>query len=74
MNGEFAVILVDSTSHGVRIEKLLNQSGLHCKLIPPPRHLTSDCGVCVRIFKQEIEEIRALLFEHQIHIQSIEEL
>lgn len=72
MSTEFAVILVDSTSHAVRIEKQLINQRLDCKLIPVPRHLSSDCGVCVRILKRDVELINALLLEHQIEIQSIE--
>ena len=72
MSTEYAVILVDSTSHALRIEKLFVSRGLTCKLIPVPRHLSSDCGVCVRILKQDIEDIRALLQEHQVSHQTIE--
>ncbi len=71
MNGEFAVILVDSTSHAVQIEKLLHQQKLTCKLIPVPRHLSSDCGVCVRILKLDMEQIQALIIEQKIQVQSI---
>jgi hypothetical protein len=42
-------ILVYSTSHAIKIEKLLGATGIVCKLVPVPRHLSSDCGVCVRI-------------------------
>lgn len=74
MSADYAVILVDSTSHALRIEKHLATHGLACKLIPVPRHLSSDCGVCVRILKQDTGEIRALLREQQIEYQSIEVL
>ncbi|HNT24933.1 MAG TPA: DUF3343 domain-containing protein [Anaerolineales bacterium] len=74
MSAEYAVILVDSTSHALRIEKLLNGQGLTCKLIPVPRHLSSDCGVCVRILKQDLPTVEILLNEHQIAFQSIEGL
>ena len=46
---QYAVILVHSTSYALRVEKTLAQAGILCKLIPVPRHLSSDCGVCVRI-------------------------
>jgi len=74
MSIEFTVTLVDSTSHAMRIEKLLKKHGLLCKLIPVPRHLSSDCGVCVRIRKQDMDMIKALLKEHHITIQSMEAL
>ena len=72
MSAEYAVILIDSTSHALRIEKLLGSQGLVCKLIPVPRHLSSDCGVCVRILKQDTPTVQALLSEQKIVFQSIE--
>jgi hypothetical protein len=46
---EFAVILVHSTSHAVYAERVLRQAGLAARMIPTPRHLSSDCGPAVRI-------------------------
>lgn len=43
------VILVYSTSRAIRAERVLVQAGVECKLIPVPRHISSNCGVCVRI-------------------------
>jgi len=42
------VVLFLSVSHALRAEKLLKAAGIPCKLIPVPRHLSSDCGVCLR--------------------------
>lgn len=69
---EYSVILVDSTSHALRIEKLLLNQKFVCKLIPVPRHLSSDCGVCVRIKKNDIPGIKTLLEENKAGYQSIE--
>jgi len=74
VSAAYAVILVDSAGHAVRIEKLLRQYNITCKLIPPPRHLSSDCGVCVRIFKDDMETVSGLLKERQIAIQAMEVL
>lgn len=51
--GEYTVLLVYSTSYALRAEKLLDQAGIHSKLIPVPRQLSSDCGVCVRVAREE---------------------
>ncbi len=58
---EYAVILVYSTTHALRIEKLLGERGLECKLIPVPRHLSSDCGICVRLRRADLEAARAVI-------------
>ena len=55
MKEPMKVLLVYSTSHALRIEKLLKNRQLTCKLIPIPRHLSSDCGICVR-FREADEE------------------
>jgi len=53
MSEAYAVLLVDSTSHAVRIEKTLAQVGMACRLVPVPRQLSSDCGVCVRVRQED---------------------
>jgi hypothetical protein len=42
------VVLFLSVQHALRAEKLLKEAEIPCKLIPVPRHLSSDCGVCLR--------------------------
>lgn len=46
---DFAVILVHSTSHAIHAERVLRRAGLPAKLVPTPRHLSSDCGSAIRI-------------------------
>ena len=48
-HNQYAVVLVYSTSYALRAEKVLADASISYKLIPVPRHLSSDCGVCVRI-------------------------
>jgi hypothetical protein len=55
------VILVDSTSHALRIEQILLNNEIICKMIPVPRHLSSDCGVCVWIDAEDWEQIKEVL-------------
>ncbi len=47
--GEFYVLLFHTSNHAFRAEKVLKQAGIACKLVPVPRHLSSECGVCLRL-------------------------
>jgi hypothetical protein len=58
---EYAVILVYATSHALRAEKLLAGVGITGKLIPVPRHLSSDCGVCFRIARAEMAKAEKVI-------------
>lgn len=74
MKNHQAVILVYSTSHAIRIEKLLNEIGVPCKLVPVPRHLSSDCGVCVRIDLKDIDFARRAVETGQVEIDGFFEI
>jgi hypothetical protein len=57
---EIFVVLFESFSHALSAEKILKAAGLACKLIPVPRHLSSDCGVCLSFavdVKQQVETV-----------------
>ena len=67
MNSPYCVILVSSTSYAIRGEQILHRAGVQCKLIPVPRHLSSDCGVCLRLAKEDREAaLKALETAHLV--------
>jgi len=68
----YAVILVHSTSHAMRVERLLRDEGIACKMIPVPRHISSDCGVCIRILCQEIDAACCILEAAHVEVESIQ--
>ena len=70
----YAVILVHSTSHAMRIEKLLGKRGITCKMIPVPRQISSDCGVCIRIPRAQVEAARETIEKARIEIQGIADI
>jgi len=68
------VILVYSTSHAIRAERVLERGGIDCKLIPVPRHLSSDCGVCVRVWRGDREAARQALDEVGVEIEGVHDI
>ncbi len=65
------VILVQSTSHAIRIEKLLKKADIQAKLVPVPRHLSSDCGVSVRILSEERSSCEKILSKNGASFERI---
>jgi succinyl-CoA synthetase beta subunit len=68
---QYAVIIVYSTSHAMRIEKLLRGMRIACKMIPVPRQISSDCGVCVRILQSDVEAARQAIEAAKVEIEGI---
>ena len=71
---QYAVILVHSTSHAMRVEKLLQGQDIACKMIPVPRQISSDCGVCVRISRADIQAARQAIQAGSVEIETIQEI
>ncbi len=66
-----SVILFFSSSHALRAEKLLKQAGVSCRLVPVPRHLSSDCGVCAQILSGDIPRARETLEKGRVEIEGV---
>ncbi|MDZ4159048.1 MAG: DUF3343 domain-containing protein [Anaerolineaceae bacterium] len=74
MSDEYTVVLVHSTNHAIHIEGVLKSMGVGCKLIPTPRALSSDCGVCVRISRADAEAARLAVKVAKFEIAGIHDL
>jgi hypothetical protein len=61
MNPAFGVVLFESVSATVRAEKEAKKDGLKVKLVPVPRQLSSDCGICMRFEWPDMERVQTLL-------------
>lgn len=68
------VVLFHTSSHAIRAEKILRQAGIPCRLTPVPRHLSSDCGVCIRLRRDDREAGRAALERERIETAAIHDL
>ena len=71
---EYAVVLVYSTGHAIQAERVLNRAGFDVKLIPTPRHLSSDCGSAVRVTEDDRERATQTLADAGVEIDRVETL
>jgi len=63
---EQTVILFPTSAHVMRAEKLLNKVCVTCRLIPVPRHLSSDCGFCLVVSRHECAKVCALMDDKKV--------
>jgi Putative Se/S carrier protein-like len=66
----YGVVLFQSVSGALLAEKLLKKQGIVYKLIPVPRHLSSDCSICIRFLAEYQSQIKKVL-GGKVEIQSI---
>jgi hypothetical protein len=68
------VILFPSIHFVLQAEKTIKGKGFHIDLIPVPRQLSSDCGICMLIEWEQKEMIYTLLEERGVRIEGVHPL
>jgi hypothetical protein len=71
MKDNYNVVIFYSTSAAIRAESLTKKANLKIKLIPVPRHLSSDCGICLRFNDEDKSKIEKILQENKIEYENI---
>jgi len=65
------VVLFASIHFAIRAEKLAKEKGLIVKLIPVPRYLSSNCGVCLRFSWDQKREIEETMIQSGVKMEGI---
>jgi hypothetical protein len=60
---ERMVFLFESVSAALVAEKALKEMGIAHKLIPVPKQLSSDCGVCLRVESDDQPRVEQALID-----------
>ena len=66
----YNVILFKAVSYALKAEKILKKEGLPHKLIPVPKHISSDCGICLMIHLDVKDKIIAAL-QCKVEIENV---
>jgi hypothetical protein len=70
----YAAILFHSPNYAIWTARVLKKGGIESRMIPIPRHLSSDCGYCVRIDSADSRRALELLNSNSIEYDRIEEI
>jgi len=68
------VLLFPSIHFVLQAEKLIKGKGFSIDLIPVPRQLSSDCGICMLIEWEQRETLYTLLEERGVRIEGVHPL
>lgn len=71
---QYGLVLFESVHHALRAEKILKNAGIPHKLIPVPKHISSDCGICVRFTQKHKTKLEQALRENNVQFLKISTL
>ena len=68
---DYGIVLFETTQAVIKAEKVLNEAGIKIKLIPIPRHLSSNCGISIRFELNLMDNIKSVLSDSNIPFVNI---
>jgi hypothetical protein len=70
----YIIFIVPSVSHAMKAERALTRATIPAKLIPVPRALSSQCGVCLRVEPEHRARAEQALAGAGVEIIAIHEI
>lgn len=71
MQTAFTILVFQSTYLTYKAERTLKKADVPCRLVTKPRHVTSDCGLAIRLEEGDSQAGLALLAAAAINVMTI---
>jgi hypothetical protein len=68
---DYGIVLFETTQAVIKAEKVLNKAGVKIKLIPVPRHISTNCGISIRFELSLTDKIKSILSDNNISYANI---
>jgi hypothetical protein len=65
------IMTFHGTYYVLKAEKLLQKEGIAVEAIAAPRHISSDCGICIRFNLSDEERVRRIIVTANIEINGV---
>ncbi|MEA4846342.1 MAG: DUF3343 domain-containing protein [Clostridiaceae bacterium] len=74
MKEENFYILFPNVTEGLKLEKLLKESGIKYTIVPTPRELSKSCGICIKYEQEDENLIKQVVDKHGIRTDGFRSL
>jgi len=69
--GEFYLLTFKNTHDAIGGEKVLKERQITAVVMPTPTSMTKSCGISIKVSKQSIEDVKALINRNEINVKDI---
>jgi hypothetical protein len=65
------IFVFKSTYLTYKAERVLKQATIPCKLVTKPRHVSSDCGLAIRLDEEDVPKGLSLMAEAGVELLGV---
>lgn len=63
-----AFLLLKTMRYAIKAEAHCRQQNIQCQVIPVPREISSECGMCLEVDTNQADNMKAQLEESGFHV------
>ena len=68
-NEQFLLLASDSTHFVMKLEKVLQNSQICCRIIPLPGEISAGCGLSIKVDLNDKDKVEKLLLHENIQVK-----
>lgn len=68
-NEQFLLLASDSTHFVIKLEKVLQNSQICCRIIPLPGEISAGCGLSIKVDLNDKYKVEKLLLQEDIQVK-----
>ena len=69
--GEFYLLTFKNTHDAINGEQVLKENKLMTVVMPTPTSMTKSCGISLRVSKEVLEKVKALINSNEVNVKDI---
>ncbi|MFI3330316.1 MAG: DUF3343 domain-containing protein [Rikenellaceae bacterium] len=64
----YSIAVFKSAREAIKADKVCRDNNLNTRVIPVPKHISSECGMCLRLLSAEADKVKELIEENNIKV------
>lgn len=65
----FLVVSAESTHLVIKVEKILQDNGIECRIIPLPTEISANCGLAVKLEEKYLEKVKEIVNRENLEVK-----
>ncbi len=70
---DYLYMIFKSMTHVLTAERAARKRGISCRMVPIPRNMSTDCGMCVSVKAEDGDEFLEVVEEKGLKPERVEE-
>lgn len=64
----YSIAVFRSAREAIKADRICRDNSLETRVIPVPKHISSECGMCLKLLTQQSERVKEIIEKNNIKV------